>query len=127
MEGPGGSALLYTVSGSHGRALSVECGEGIKGESCYILPQVNGHFSSVSSLTIIRGVIKFAADREGRGGVEWELFFFAVDSILELRYEIKVNGGRERVWMGNEVKNTGPIVLTAEAEQSTKKGRIRYR
>lgn len=75
----------------------MECGEGIKGESCYILPQVNGHFSPVSSLTIIRGVIKFAADREGRGGAEWKLLSSVVDSILEPRDEIKVNGGRESV------------------------------
>lgn len=76
----------------------MECGEGIKGESCYILPQVNGHFSPVSSLTIIRGVIKFAASREGRsGGAEWKLLTSAVDSILEPRYEIKVNDGRESV------------------------------
>lgn len=99
----------------------MECGEGIKGESCYILPQVNGHFSPVSSLTIIRGVIKFAANREGCSGAEWKLLSSAVDSILEPRYEIKVNDGRERVWTGNEVKNTGPIVLTAEAEQSRQK------
>lgn len=27
----------------------------------------------------------------------------------------------ERVWTGNEVKNTGPIVLTAEAERRRQK------
>lgn len=87
----------------------MECGEGIKGESCYILPQVNGHFSPVSSLTIIRGVIKFAASREGRDGAEWRLLSSAVDSILEAGYEIKVNDGRERVWTGNKVKNIDHI------------------
>lgn len=64
----GNGVTLYMVSGSGVKRL-VECGEGIKGESCYILPQVNGHFSPVSSRTIIRGVIKFAAARERRATI----------------------------------------------------------
>lgn len=79
----------------------MECGEGIKGESCYILPQVNDHFSPVSSRTIIRGVIKFAAEEERA----------TVRSLVRREFNIRENrdkSRRGRRWnKGNEIKDTG--------------------
>lgn len=59
--------------------------------------------------------------------MEWELFFFAVDSILELRYEIKVNGGRESVDGERGKKYWADRINCGGRTVAAKKGRIRYR